>query len=1332
MYLNYAKIKNGQKKQPMLRLRTLAGKELGVVPFVYDLKFCINYSEVSTIEFTTPYMVNGMINPLYAALSSYKVLYTEEFGIYVLTSPSKTGDGVKECKEVKGYSLEQMFQTKSLFLEEGTYAFWNPVDSKDTILGRIIELDPSWHVGYVAPRLLGCYRTFDQYDSDALSFCYGDAMEKYRCAFVFDVYEKRINVYDATEDVGTLPIYLSYNNLLESVTVEELTDDIATKVHLSGSDGLTIRDVNPTGTDYIVNLDYFLYNGDLDIKVGGSSKTLADRVREWQLAIAAKQTYYTGLVSVRASLTAQKLAAEAELTELKGQLDDLTNQQSVTIQAIAMETTNSGKTTQQNKLNQINAKITSKNAEINAQKAKIDSLKADVDKYMSTLSAINKELSFEGYFTKSEQEILNSFMIEANLSDETFVVTDVDTKSSGVVSTVSGNVSVEGADITRVSLPSFGKTMYVVAGGTMKIPNVKISAESMRGTLEVTGSNYVLTAYLGKTSYNGHDFSTGLITIAGSLSQLTTDVASQSQNGVTEYKGTRLSFQTSGADSYFTVSANDYQKYSVAMELYDFGTEVLDDYAWPVYEFSVDSANFLYHEKFEPFKNSLELGKAIHLRLGSEGLISAKVIGVELDFEDIGNFNLIFSNRYQRKNGLEKMQDEIRNMSRSSRTLNVSKYIYNRTTDRVTAVSELMKQQLVAAVQNIVNKEDQTVIINSSGINVGGSSKYQLRIVDNMIAMTDDGWKTAKLAIGLFATKDMGTHWGVNAEVIAGKLLVGSNLYIETQDGCFIVDNTGVHIDAMKFYINNGKNLSDTLDDIDTSISNVSGSVTKLRSDFDSVTTKTSSGITLDANDIKGVISAQQAQMKSAGGNVLFDSDGMWLLNGTTKANSTKAIWMNENGILFGSGSRTSNPGKNWTNWTTAIGHNGIVADNIAAGTLNGMKISGGEITIGKNSSSDNTYFHVDSYGNLGIGRNTSKAKGYNFYVDYNGKMYAYSGEFGGALKAATGTFSGALQAATGTFSGSLSAVNGTFTGTLSAAKISGTLTANSGAEIIGPAIYVPDKYYPKFKVDSYGNVTMTGNLTLGNGVISWSNLAWGVQNDINSASQAASSAWNKADQAFNLAAQNQVPYYITSTKITQTTIESPTITGNVMVSSSFSLSNNAGEITIGYGATDVGGTQGIKMGSTYGSYYFIATNAGVRMQAGGTNLYCSDNGIGASSEISVTSDKRVKNSIRYDMDKYEDFFHALKPCSFRYNHEKSRKFHVGYIAQDVKSAMDRSGLTSSDFAGYVSGVRTGLTKYDDELALGYSEFIALNTHMIKKLYKRIEQLELKVQSLEG
>ena len=136
-------------------------------------------------------------------------------------------------------------------MEEGTYNFWNPVQPEDTILGRILELDTTWNIGYVDPKLIGCYRTFDEYDSDALSFCYGSAMEKYNCTIVFDVYARTISAYDAGKSRGTVPIYLSYQNLVDAVDLEELTDDMVTKLHLYGSDDLSIRDVNPVSYTHL-------------------------------------------------------------------------------------------------------------------------------------------------------------------------------------------------------------------------------------------------------------------------------------------------------------------------------------------------------------------------------------------------------------------------------------------------------------------------------------------------------------------------------------------------------------------------------------------------------------------------------------------------------------------------------------------------------------------------------------------------------------------------------------------------------------------------------------------------------------------------------------------------------------------------------------------------------------------------------------------------------------------------------------------------------------------------------------------------------------------------
>lgn len=67
MYLDYSKLKSGQTKQPVLRLKTLAGKELGVIPWVYNLTFELNYSDVSSVEFDVPRHSNGKIKSYVSA-----------------------------------------------------------------------------------------------------------------------------------------------------------------------------------------------------------------------------------------------------------------------------------------------------------------------------------------------------------------------------------------------------------------------------------------------------------------------------------------------------------------------------------------------------------------------------------------------------------------------------------------------------------------------------------------------------------------------------------------------------------------------------------------------------------------------------------------------------------------------------------------------------------------------------------------------------------------------------------------------------------------------------------------------------------------------------------------------------------------------------------------------------------------------------------------------------------------------------------------------------------------------------------------------------------------
>ena len=124
------------------------------------------------------------------------------------------------------------------------------------------------------------------------------------------------------------------------------------------------------------------------------------------------------------------------------------------------------------------------------------------------------------------------------------------------------------------------------------------------------------------------------------------------------------------------------------------------------------------------------------------------------------------------------------------------------------------------------------------------------------------------------------------------------------------------------------------------------------------------------------------------------------------------------------------------------------------------------------------------------------------------------------------------------------------------------------------------------------------------------------------------------------------------------------------------------------------------------------------------------------------TSDRKEKTDILYEMDMYEALFNKLKPTQFKRTTGTSGRFHVGFIAQDVEDAMDEIGMDSKDFAGFIKSplYRVEIDDSGEEVeteevvgeryALRYSEFIALNTHMIQKLMKRVEELEKKVGAM--
>lgn len=116
-----------------------------------------------------------------------------------------------------------------------------------------------------------------------------------------------------------------------------------------------------------------------------------------------------------------------------------------------------------------------------------------------------------------------------------------------------------------------------------------------------------------------------------------------------------------------------------------------------------------------------------------------------------------------------------------------------------------------------------------------------------------------------------------------------------------------------------------------------------------------------------------------------------------------------------------------------------------------------------------------------------------------------------------------------------------------------------------------------------------------------------------------------------------------------------------------------------------------------------------------------------------VSSDRNLKKDIGVLDSRYVDMFDNLKPVSYKYKYGTAGRLHCGFIAQDVKEAMDKANVSDMEFAGWCKMANDDEdfpaytddgTKPESTYALCYEEFIPILTAKIKAQDARIEELE--------
>ena len=1014
-------------EQPTLVLKNLDGTFIQPLTNAFNVEAKLYCNETSELSFDLPAFANGVATPHYEDVVGMRLVDWIGVGQFILVNPSVENNGYSEIKACKAYSLEYELTYKSTYIKEGTYEFWNPMAPAGTVLGMILNDYPSWSVGTVDTDLVGRYRTFESDNQKSYDLMKNTLQDMYQCIFDFDTYGRKINVRSVASQTRERPVYLSTDNLIKKIQVEEDTENIFTVLDVNGADDVDIRSVNPLGTNKIYNLDYFM-------NTSYFSQAIIDKWQEWKTVYEDAQKQYYNITVEKVLEEAALAAAKAVLMELKNELSKYETLQSTYVEASAQGID------QNAQLADVKQKIAEQERKIAAKEAEIQSIEGTIASGLAQQQEINQSCAFKNFFTNAELTVLDRYFKQDAISEDSFVYKRVSSYADPDVGSTVPNVqiSLTGAKITGAKMQS-GRIVYTAIGGNVEVKtgDITVTSKVVRSTLEKkTDGKFIYSAYLNKGTYQDISFESAGVTVAGSSMTLQTDVRPDTSVGGDSYiDGTYFAADCGESGFFFTRNCSEYEKRSIEWDLMEYGQQELEDLCWPSYTFSVDVGNFLAMEDFAAFKNQLTLGDKVYIDIGDR-VLAPITVGVEVNFEKLSDFKLLFGDKYSLKDSAFKLVDLLEESIKMGKNTASSRVSYSSFIDSgaSTYVKEFMDSALDAAKNAVLSGAHQEIQVNESGIRLrtydeasGGYGDEQIWMIHNTIAFTDDNWSTAKMAIGKIfdnnlecyeRTKDTerdesktyyidtdGTEWapdgetawspelyekvhegsgyGIAAPYLVGTILAGANLIIESakKDGTTAVFR--VDADGARMY------------------------------------------------------------------NSIFDLVKDYSAGGT---NANGVISLNPGVGFVGGKDTTSNP----------------LFSHDDDGNVNGVYTSNGSIM------NDLTTFNKDDLPNP------------NFWIDMLGNVY-----FKGTIYATDGVFSGALKAATGTFSGELKAASGEFSGTVRASKFIGTMDVSDG-ELIGPAIYVPSKESPNFSVDSSGNVAIRG------GNISFSALDQSTQDTIN------------------------------------------------------------------------------------------------------------------------------------------------------------------------------------------------------------------------------------------
>lgn len=713
--------------------------------------------------------------------------------------------------------------------------FFNPYKKECSLLHRVFEKARHYTITHVDESLWDIQRSFSIDGETIYDFCTGKLQEEIGCLFSFDSVRRTVSVYDiynTCKDCGyrgefidtcsecgsnnvrvgygeDTTIFISKENLIESVTLETNYSEIKNYLKVEGGDELidaTVMNCNPNGTAYIWEFS-------------------PEMIEDMSSELASKLESYTELCNEYADEYVEIMkdlydAIDEELYLTSGMMPKFDLEETNASEQLALLNSVSLSPVAVSNINSLSL-TTANSAVLGMAKVIVDSrFKVEIES--SSLSS---------------KRWIGKFKI-SNPSVET----DVATSSSSINVTINDNYETflkqkikklvnkeDSADLSNL-LTITNYNTFVAELKKYCLNRLSAFYDAYQAVLDTLIEQGVANKSNYEDLYNDLylPYYRKLNAIVQEIKLRESEINSV-QNNISSLERRRDNIQvvldfntyigelllpefysflkedTYKNENYISDGLSNSELFKMAQELLSVAKKELHKTVNNRYSITANLNNLLKIKNFRPLLSHFKCGN--YIRIEVDGVIyKLRLISYELEFSDSNSdINVTFSD-------ISKINDlsaETRSILEQAKSMSGSfSYVTkqaNKGSEAKNSIDEMRYKGLMASNTMVKNATTEDVVFGNTGILcrnyndiTGGYDLTQLKIIHNSINITDDGWLTSRLAIGeniIDGVKYFGMFADfVNAGKVWGSEIIGGTITGATfnnGNGTFMVDENG-------------------------------------------------------------------------------------------------------------------------------------------------------------------------------------------------------------------------------------------------------------------------------------------------------------------------------------------------------------------------------------------------------------------------------------------------------------------------------------------------------------------------------------------------------------